>query len=54
MNVVRLRRGDIVRRAYKVVDPLGFAGVLPTAVIRDGFPNAGHTVILTTPYKDVP
>jgi hypothetical protein len=49
--IVRLKKGDTVRRAYRVVDPRGFAGVLPTAVIKDGFPNAGHTVILTTPYK---
>jgi hypothetical protein len=33
---------------YVIEEPHGFAGVLPVARIREGFPNAGIRVILTT------
>ena len=46
----QLRSGDI-HGAYWIVDPRGFCGVLPTAVIRRGYPNAGVRVILTVRQK---
>jgi hypothetical protein len=49
---IRYKKGDVVGQ-YKVVDPAGFAGLLPTAVIRDGHPNAGTSVVLTSAFKKV-
>lgn len=47
--MIRLQTNDIEGQ-YKVLDPTGFAGVLPTAVIRKGHPNAGTVVVLTSPF----
>lgn len=47
---VRVKKGNMVG-IYKVLDPVGFAGVLPTAVIVKGDTNVGITVILPSPYR---
>lgn len=46
LGAVPLRAGD-VQDQFRVVDPVGYCGVLPIAVIREGSPNAGLTVVLT-------
>ena len=43
----KLKAGEHVG-PYRVLDPRGYCGVLPTAVIREGFANAGIRVILTS------
>jgi hypothetical protein len=45
----KLKAGD-VQGCYEVLDPEGYCRVLPIAVIREGYPNAGLKVILTSPY----
>jgi hypothetical protein len=45
----KLQAGDVTG-VYRVINPTGFAGTLPTAEIISG-PNTGYQVILTSPFR---
>jgi hypothetical protein len=48
VNKIEYEVGEVVG-CYEIVEPRGFAGVLPVAVIQLGNVNAGIRVILTKP-----
>jgi hypothetical protein len=50
LHGLRRVRHDEQLRGYTVIDPVGFAGTLPTAYITPPAPNELTLVILTSPY----
>lgn len=49
-DLEKVKAGDRVG-IYKVLDPGGFGGTLPTAEIVGGEENVGVKVILTSPFR---